>query len=166
MDEPHDSSSAPDDRPIEPGSRGHSADRREHLVDRLETAAVQAEFETGRRESTEAEAKLNIAFRLARIFLGFVVVIIGIVLLPLPGPGWVIIAGGFVILSKDFAWADRTVRLIRRKVPGVPEDGRIPARSWIMIGGVTVAAALIAFFFGETIQSSLNDAWSGVVAAF
>lgn len=121
------------------GERSHD------LVDRIESAAVQAEMETGVREATAEQAKAHIAVRIARITLGFLVVIIGFALLPLPGPGWVVIAGGFVILSKDFAWADRTVRLIRRRVPGVPEDGRIPT---IMIHELVgdVWARIVDFF--------------------
>ncbi|HTH72485.1 MAG TPA: PGPGW domain-containing protein [Candidatus Pristimantibacillus sp.] len=39
--------------------------------------------------------------------LGFTVVGAGIVLLPLPGPGWVIIFAGFAILASEFEFAER-----------------------------------------------------------
>ena len=39
--------------------------------------------------------------------LGFTVVGTGIVLLPLPGPGWVIIFAGFAILASEFEFAER-----------------------------------------------------------
>lgn len=39
--------------------------------------------------------------------LGFTVVGAGIVLLPLPGPGWVIIFLGFAILASEFEFAER-----------------------------------------------------------
>ncbi len=39
--------------------------------------------------------------------LGFAVVGTGIVLLPLPGPGWVIIFAGFAILASEFEFAER-----------------------------------------------------------
>lgn len=39
--------------------------------------------------------------------LGFTVVGVGIVLLPLPGPGWVIIFAGFAILASEFEFAER-----------------------------------------------------------
>lgn len=134
--------------------------RKEDLVERVEHAAVEAEFRTGEREETEAKAKAHIAVRLARITLGFLVVIVGIILLPLPGPGWVVIAGGFVILSNDFVWAERTVRLIRRRVPGVPEDGKIPTRSWITIVAVTAGAGLGAYLWGDAVVAALGDLWS------
>ena len=39
--------------------------------------------------------------------LGFAIVGTGIVLLPLPGPGWVIIFAGFAILASEFQFAER-----------------------------------------------------------
>ncbi len=39
--------------------------------------------------------------------LGFTVVGAGIILLPLPGPGWVIIFAGFAILASEFEFAER-----------------------------------------------------------
>jgi uncharacterized protein (TIGR02611 family) len=39
--------------------------------------------------------------------LGFAIVGVGIVLLPLPGPGWVIIFAGFALLATEFAFAER-----------------------------------------------------------
>lgn len=39
--------------------------------------------------------------------LGFAVVAFGIVLIPLPGPGWVIVFAGFAILASEFEFAER-----------------------------------------------------------
>lgn len=132
MDEPV--GSRPDeslrDRP-EHGRVGE-ADRRTRLAE----AAVEAEFLTGAHEETVAEAKAAIHVRLARMALGFLVVLVGIVLLPLPGPGWLVIAAGFVILSRDFAWAERTLAIVRRRLPA-DADGRIPPKTWFAIGTTT-----------------------------
>lgn len=115
-------------------------DRLDDFKDRVEEAAIQAEFETGEREETVEEAKANALVRVARMTLGFVVVIIGIIALPLPGPGWLIIAAGLTILSKDVAWADRLLRYIRKRVPGIPEDGKIPRSSLVTMALITLAA--------------------------
>ena len=61
---------------------------------------------------------------------GFVVVIVGIILMPLPGPGLVIVAAGLAILSKDFAWAERTLANVNRRIPR-DAHGRIPRRAWV-----------------------------------
>ncbi len=41
------------------------------------------------------------------LVLGFAIVGTGIVLLPLPGPGWLIIFAGFAVLASEFAFAER-----------------------------------------------------------
>jgi uncharacterized protein (TIGR02611 family) len=48
------------------------------------------------------------ALRKTGIFLaGFIVIIIGIILLPLPGPGILVIIAGLAILAIEFEWARR-----------------------------------------------------------
>lgn len=116
----------------------------------LTQAAIEAEFRTGRRESSVEEAKRHIVVRLARMTLGFMVLVLGIIMLPLPGPGWLVIAAGLVILAEDIAWADRALQFIRRKVPGVPEDGKIP-RSTLLVGALLTSAGVAVslwFAFG------------------
>jgi uncharacterized protein (TIGR02611 family) len=39
--------------------------------------------------------------------IGATIILVGIVLLPLPGPGWVIIFFGFAVLATEFAFAER-----------------------------------------------------------
>jgi tellurite resistance protein TerC len=43
--------------------------------------------------------------RALRIVGGFTLLVIGIALLVLPGPGWLIIAAGLALLAAEFAWA-------------------------------------------------------------
>jgi uncharacterized protein (TIGR02611 family) len=118
----------------------HLRDQLHELEDKLESAAIQAEFETGRRESTEAEAKAHIAKRLLRMTAGFLLLIVGIAAIPLPGPGWAIVAAALVILAQDFVWAERTLRFVRRRVPGVPEEGSLPRSTLYMMGGASTLA--------------------------
>lgn len=46
-----------------------------------------------------------IAWRVLITLLGLVVILVGIVLLPLPGPGWLIIFAGLGVLATEYAWA-------------------------------------------------------------
>ena len=48
--------------------------------------------------------------------LGLAVVATGIVLIPLPGPGWAIVIGGLAILALEYAWAHRLMLYTRRQV--------------------------------------------------
>ena len=55
--------------------------------------------------------------RVARIVGGSFLILIGIALLVLPGPGIVTIAAGVLLLARDFVWADRLVTWARSKIP-------------------------------------------------
>jgi len=48
--------------------------------------------------------------------VGLVVIIIGIVLLAAPGPGWVVIFLGLGIWATEFAWAKSLLTFVRRTV--------------------------------------------------
>lgn len=122
--------------PLPHGSSDAADAHDESLRERLADAAVEAELRTGVHEETVAEAKAAIHVRLARMTLGFLVVLVGIVLLPLPGPGWLVIAAGFVVLSRDFAWAERTLAIVRKRIPA-DSDGRVHPRTWAAIGVTT-----------------------------
>lgn len=45
--------------------------------------------------------------RIVVFVVGFALVALGIVLLPLPGPGWAVIFAGLAVLSTEFTWAER-----------------------------------------------------------
>lgn len=45
--------------------------------------------------------------------LGGIVVLIGIVLIPYPGPGWLIVFGGLALLSTEFHFARRLLDRVR-----------------------------------------------------
>jgi len=122
-------------------------DKFDKFSKRVTEAAVQAEFATGEKEGTEAEAKSHALVRMGRMALGIAILLLGIVLLPLPGPGWIVISGGLFILSKDVAWADRLLRYVRKRVPGVPEDGRIPRSSVITMVTVTLGTVALSIWF-------------------
>lgn len=135
------------------GKEGH-----EHpWVDRLSAAAIEAEIETGHHEETVEEARRGVIVRLARIIAGFSIMAIGIAALPLPGPGWLIIIFGLTLLP--FAWAERTVLLIRQKIPGVPAEGTIPLRTWIIMGVLLVVFTTGSILFGDDISQWLAGLW-------
>jgi uncharacterized protein (TIGR02611 family) len=69
--------------------------------------------------------------RIARIVGGFALVIAGIFMLVLPGPGIVTIIGGLALLSRDLHWAGRLADWTRerfaRYVGETPQDETDPA---------------------------------------
>ena len=107
---------------------------------RLREAAIEAEYETGVREETEERARASIHVRLARMSLGTLLLIAGVLMLALPGPGWVTIFAGLAVLSKDVAWAERAMERVRRRLPE-GEDGAIDRR--VMVGSIVVAVFFV-----------------------
>ncbi|MEO8889738.1 MAG: TIGR02611 family protein [Jatrophihabitantaceae bacterium] len=57
-----------------------------------------------------------VAWRIAVTLAGAAVIVVGIVLLPLPGPGWLIIFAGLGILASEYAWARRLLHWMRAHV--------------------------------------------------
>lgn len=53
--------------------------------------------------------------RVAITIIGFVLVLGGIVLLPLPGPGMLIIIAGLAVLGTEYMWARRALELAKEK---------------------------------------------------
>jgi uncharacterized protein (TIGR02611 family) len=47
--------------------------------------------------------------------LGTVVLALGIIAIPYPGPGWLIVFAGLAILASEFAWAKRVLHYARGK---------------------------------------------------
>ena len=126
--------------------------------ERLRAAAREAEVLTGRHEETEAEISRSLALRMVRTVGGFLLVGLGIVALPLPGPGWLIIIIGLSLLP--YTWAERTVRLIRRRIPGIPEEGSIGLRQWVVMGALVAAAVTGSLLWGDDVSQWASDTWS------
>src|SRR4051812_22259501 len=77
--------------PVEPGDERvpqPGGDPQEPFVERLRDAAIAAELATGKREETVGAAERHVLRRLARMALGSLLVVVGVVMLVLPGPGW------------------------------------------------------------------------------
>ena len=62
---------------------------------------------------------LLMAYRLGVGLLGTMIVVIGIVLIPLPGPGWLIVFLGLAVLGTEFASARRVGAFLKRIVTRV-----------------------------------------------
>jgi len=56
--------------------------------------------------------------RVAIAIIGGVIILVGLVLIPYPGPGWLIVFAGFAVLSTEFEFATRTLVWLRQKYNG------------------------------------------------
>jgi uncharacterized protein (TIGR02611 family) len=86
------------------------------------------------------------AWRVVVTVLGVAVVVTGIVLLPLPGPGWLIIFAGLGILASEYAWAAHLLQRTRGYVTGWTRwaQRQSPAvRGLIGLGGLAVVGGAL-----------------------
>ncbi|HEY7173927.1 MAG TPA: TIGR02611 family protein [Micromonosporaceae bacterium] len=58
----------------------------------------------------------RLGVRIVITVAGLAVIAVGIILLPLPGPGWVIIFGGLALWSLEYRWAAELRRFAVRQV--------------------------------------------------
>jgi uncharacterized protein (TIGR02611 family) len=65
------------------------------------------------REWIRARPGLNLAYRILVAAVGTAVLVAGIIAIPYPGPGWLILFGGLAILGTEFHWAQRVLSWTR-----------------------------------------------------
>jgi len=64
----------------------------------------------GFRDRIKRNAGLNLAYRIGVGTFGGLVLAAGIVMIPYPGPGWLVVFAGLAILATEFSWAERVLR--------------------------------------------------------
>ncbi|CAM3698438.1 MULTISPECIES: TIGR02611 family protein [Tsukamurella] len=67
------------------------------------------------RERVKSNRQGRLAWRIAVGVIGGAVLIAGIIAIPYPGPGWLIVFAGLGILSTEFEWAHRLLRFARAR---------------------------------------------------
>ncbi|MFC5066007.1 TIGR02611 family protein [Actinomycetospora atypica] len=65
------------------------------------------------RMKVRARPGLNLAWRIGIGVLGGLVLVVGVIAIPYPGPGWLIVFAGLGILSTEFTWAGRVLHVAR-----------------------------------------------------
>ncbi|MBB6474784.1 TIGR02611 family protein [Sphaerisporangium rubeum] len=73
--------------------------------------------------------------------LGTALVVTGLVLVPLPGPGWLIVFAGLAVLATEFEWAHRLLQFAKRTVSAWTDW--LMRQNWLV--RVLVAAVTLAF---------------------
>lgn len=68
------------------------------------------------RSAIAARPALNVVYRVLITIIGSLVIVIGLILVPLPGPGWLIVFIGLTILGSEFHWARRLTSWVRMQL--------------------------------------------------
>ncbi|MDB5187314.1 MAG: hypothetical protein JWM07_786 [Candidatus Saccharibacteria bacterium] len=102
--------------------------------------------------------------------VGIVVLLIGIVAIPYPGPGWLIVFAGLAILATEFDWAQRVLDRARGKYDAWTEWIKAQSlliKSLFAIGTTIVVVATLWVMNGYGIMNNiLNLGWDWLESPF
>ncbi|MFE7758977.1 TIGR02611 family protein [Streptomyces sp. NPDC057429] len=124
-----------------------------------------AERELGSRAPgfIRASRVLHLSWQVGIFVVGLAVVGAGVVMLPLPGPGWLVIFGGMAIWATEFVWAQLVLRWTRRKVTEAAQralDPKVRRRNIILTTvGLVIVAVLVGVYvwkFGITMPWAIE----------
>ncbi|GGJ00624.1 TIGR02611 family protein [Streptomyces brasiliensis] len=111
-----------------------------------------------------ARRALHLSWQVGVFVVGLVVVAVGIVMLPLPGPGWIVIFGGLAIWATEFVWAQLVLRWTKRKVTEAAQralDPKVRRRNiTLTVIGLVIAAVLGGIYvwkFGVVMPWKIKD---------
>ncbi|MEU6808775.1 TIGR02611 family protein [Streptomyces sp. NPDC046831] len=96
---------------------------------------------------------LHLSWQVGVFIIGLAVVAAGVLMLPLPGPGWVVIFGGMAIWATEFVWAQLVLRWTKRKVTEAAQrafDPKVRRRNIVLTAvGLVVVGVLAGFYVWE-----------------
>lgn len=93
------------------------------------------------------------ARKTAIAIIGGIVLIAGIIMIPYPGPGWLVVFAGLGILSTEFTWAQRILDYAKGKYDAWGEwlsrqHFAIKALVWLLTAAVVVATIWLLNGYG------------------
>lgn len=83
-------------------------------------------------------------YRVVVALIGLVITVGGLILVPAPGPGWLIVLLGLAVLASEFAWAQRLLHFARRQLDAWTDW--LKAQPWWV--KVLVSLATLALLLG------------------
>lgn len=109
---------------------------------------------------------LNPLYRFAVGLIGGIVLAVGVVAIPYPGPGWLIVFAGLAILSTEFGWAKRLLRHARGRYDAW--NAWLRRQSWALRLGVLALTCLVvvttvwllgAFYYAAQVMQLGHWTW-------
>ncbi|MGY1750438.1 TIGR02611 family protein [Modestobacter sp. SYSU DS0511] len=94
------------------------------------------------RRRIAARRAFDAPYRVGVGLVGGLVVAVGIVTIPLPGPGWLTVIAGLFVLASEFTWAERLLQFTRRHV-GRWTDWLGRQSLWVRLAVAALTAAFV-----------------------
>lgn len=107
------------------------------------------------------------ARKIVVLIVGVAVLLAGIALLPLPGPGMLVIIVGLIILATEFSWAQRWLDYAVEKAAGATSkvQGSKRGRLMLALSGLTLIAAgvVVIVLFSNWLAAGISLILAGVI---
>ena len=131
-----------------PDRHDHARETREERRARYDSDEVRSlrerVAETRWRRRLAARRSVNHSYRICVGVVGGLIVALGLVTIPLPGPGWLTVIAGLFVLASEFTWAERLLEFTKKHVKRWTDwVTRQPV--WVR---VLIAVATAAFVYG------------------
>jgi uncharacterized protein (TIGR02611 family) len=97
--------------------RRESRDERRARYDGDEVRSLRERVaDTKWRRRLAVRRSVNHTYRVGVGVVGGLIVALGLVTIPLPGPGWLTVIAGLVVLASEFTWAERLLEFTKGHV--------------------------------------------------
>jgi uncharacterized protein (TIGR02611 family) len=94
------------------------------------------------RDRLRHRPRAEFGYRVMVAVVGLVVLAVGILAIPYPGPGWAIVFVGLAILATEFEWARRLLAYTRERYDKVMAWFKAQGL-WVQVLGAAVTAAVV-----------------------
>ena len=99
------------------------------------------------RREIRSNRQSHLIYRLVVGVIGLIIVVVGLIMVPFPGPGWLVVFIGLAVWASEFEWARRLLRLARGTLEAWTK-WLIPQPWWMkgLVLLVTIAAVAAIFW--------------------
>ncbi|OMQ14109.1 TIGR02611 family protein [Modestobacter sp. VKM Ac-2676] len=104
------------DTVAEAGQRERVVERRDQFAGDGVHSLRERVADSAWRRRIAARRAFDAPYRVGVGIVGGLVVAVGIVTIPLPGPGWLTVIAGLFVLASEFTWAERLLAFTRHHV--------------------------------------------------
>jgi len=116
----------------------------------------------GIRQKARATRAGRLTLQVITGTVGAAVILLGIALIPLPGPGWLIVLFGLAILAAEFVWAQRLLTFTRERLRAWWDwvnRQHLAVRLLIGAAGLAFVAVVVLLSVRLSLGISLSDIW-------
>jgi uncharacterized protein (TIGR02611 family) len=94
------------------------------------------------RDGLRERRAANFTYRVVVGVVGALVLGVGIIAIPYPGPGWAIVFVGLAILATEFHWAQRALKFTRKRYDRVMDWFKAQGL-WVQVLGAVFTCAVV-----------------------